>query len=452
MKSNLRKKTVKFMKTFFYIIILLSMQLFETRVNQAFAQNELMMTQELATAGTDGIQSRWNTITSHNGTIYYVYVDQQARTKVGMYRNGTWKWTVVRENTILDAAHNGPSIGIDDKGFIHTTYDMHNNKWNYSISANPEDISSMIKTTPNGTPPNQGGSSGGVSYAMFFQDRLGRLWLTWRASVPKTGPGELTDNNGQTTRSGMLARYDSQSKRWQVFGAGPNQAFCEDNSYGVYKPRLAFDSNNRIHAIWSWRYKKGTGGSVTNITYAYSDDDGSIWRRIDGRPYSLPIDQKQADDGGLIHRYNWQSYSISTNESFLGLDLQEKPLIVYATGERQIVRWTGTTWTDPKNIPNLASPIVSGGNGELVMLKEGRNVYRSSDNGNTWKTYTYPTGESFERVVVDQKYLYETGNIRFGAHDWDFKGRNVVTLLFTNNNNEDRTPPLPPVSIRVNSK
>ena len=450
-----------------YIVLplLILMHFVGMSLDYSIAQESFTMTQELGTEATPQITSKWNTVVTYNGTIYYIYVDKQANTKVGMYRNGNWTWKVVRTNTLLDATHSGPTLGVDEKGNIHTAYDMHNHKWRYSLSSKPEDINTMVQTTPAGLPRNNGDGEGGVSYAMFFQDRLGKLWLTWRAAENNNKPGVLPYNQ---RRNGMVARYNIDTKSWQVFGGGSFKAFSEDTDYGVYKPRLAFgpcgsdapsDCRQRIHIIWSWKYKKATGGSVNNIAYAYSDDDGVSWNRLDGRPYgTLPIDEEETADGGFIYNYPraTQSYAIKTNEPFLGLDGQRNPLIIYTIGGgqdgRRIVRASGKKWTTPEYISGLASPIFSGQRGEMMMFNRGRTFYRSLDNGNTWKSYNYPTGESFMRLIVDERYLNDTGNFRLAAHDWDFTGRNIFTLSFTNGINGDKTPPATPTNVRVESK
>ena len=54
MENNLRKEIKRFLKSFFYlIIVLVSFQFFEAQVSQAFAQNELLMTQELVSYKLD---------------------------------------------------------------------------------------------------------------------------------------------------------------------------------------------------------------------------------------------------------------------------------------------------------------------------------------------------------------------------------------------------------------
>jgi len=201
---------------------------------------------------------------------------------------------IIDSNTIEDRWHTQPSIGIDEEGYIHIAYNMHNMPWQYVISKNPEDISEFefkgqkisiedikkvkkenktnFQTIGEGViPGNQ------ITYPAFFNDKFRGLYITYRY---KLKPSRKWDDRAS---AGGVAKYDSKKKKWMAIG-GPVRISDEDvvltnkadvpvsdpflysDSHEPYLIQLAFDSANNIHASWLWR-EGGAGPDCSNPSY-----------------------------------------------------------------------------------------------------------------------------------------------------------------------------------------
>lgn len=142
----------------------------------------------------------------------------------GLRKNGKWVWTkrVIDTQTVHDRWHTAPAIGIDDKGFIHIAYNMHNLPWQYQISTKSESIDSFnfkgqrVSVTElqrmkfkNKTdfptlglaaiPGNQ------ITYPAFFNDNNGELFVSYRfAAKPARKFANRTMGSGVANMIQML--------------------------------------------------------------------------------------------------------------------------------------------------------------------------------------------------------------------------------------------------------
>ncbi len=407
--------------------------------NSSFSQG---FKEELSIKAAAHRATHGSPLITYKGNIYIAYVTPNLKTVVGSNQNG-WKWTTVHDNTANDLTHTTPSLGIDDLGYIHVVYDMHDDPWNYSISDSPEDISSFTKIS---SPDSRMLKGGLITYPFMVRDNNGKLFISYRDYVNKTGPGDITTRR---TTNGMLAWYDSQNKKWISMGSGPNSAFAEDNSYGVYKPRIRFDRNNRLHIAWVWRWKVPYGADAMQPSYAWTDDKSSFFTALGGS-YTLPITHTQPtkSNGGLVRDVSWTQYWVALNELRVAIDPQNRPHVLYRDSDKTYRKhsYDGSSWGDPVDWPS--NRLIIGPDGTMFNLSN-KKLEVSTDAGNTWSGFSYPESGDYEYIIYDDWYLRTTENLRFQAKR---KSDHLLKIwTFSISNETDTSPPNAPKNIQVTS-
>jgi uncharacterized protein (DUF1501 family) len=229
-----------------------------------------------------------------------------------------------------DDPHHRFDLEIDKNGYIHVIGDMHHGSGQsgkggsfrqdtanpipdrfaseygeqmYWISDNPEDISSFTFV---GNDENRHFPANRTTYNYFITDNNGELYLTGRQSIRK-------DKKNLPGRLGLyLSKYDSTNKTWISLGGidGNNYGFGDDGNeyfssifwephgynrsedeqwYQNYACKIKFDENNRMHITANVNADTIHDNS-THIIYAYSEDGGENFKRVDGTSISsLPM-------------------------------------------------------------------------------------------------------------------------------------------------------------------
>ena len=165
-----------------------------------------------------------------------------------------------------DVYHTAPSVVVDSQGYIHVTGNMHQSPstnesdnpyaaytWQYWVSDNPEDISAFtFKGDGESSPPGRD-----ITYARFFTDNNGVLYLTYRQGVDNLYETTYARN----TLAMGLARYDVNTKTWTALGGNDYAGTSHDtksifwtnkatgSAYDTSQTELYFDGNNRMHII-----------------------------------------------------------------------------------------------------------------------------------------------------------------------------------------------------------
>ena len=182
--------------------------------------------------------------------------------------------------------------------------DVNTDDWIYYRSTNPFDISSWeIKA---GDFANGGLPHRIITYANFNHHPDGTLFVTYRARYGSFGVDAAL---------GGIARYDVDTQRWTTLGGlngvtpllDPNSNFeaddrlnafffsrggatsgaCELLRYNHFKNEILIDNAGRMHAGAVIIANEGlspapSAESSLNVVYAFSDDKGETWRRVDG--------------------------------------------------------------------------------------------------------------------------------------------------------------------------
>lgn len=237
-----------------------------------------------------------------------------------------------------DLKMRGWSIAIDTDGFLHLTGGMHNSpnpnyyipgSWeklglsrkpndpNFPVamvwvSRKPMDIESFEFVGTRGNPLLPPAPTG-LNYMNYVQDHDGNLFLYSRISV-------------DGMQSWGLYRYSTEEKKWSAVGGSAadvmNDILAADPSWKRYLERpfrnvrvpgedspitvayawqphfynycrdpraVQFDLENRMHAWFRIFGIDGAGLQKLDRIYAFSDDGGRTFRRVDGSPVRLPL-------------------------------------------------------------------------------------------------------------------------------------------------------------------
>jgi hypothetical protein len=233
----------------------------------------------------------------------------------------------------FEDGHHRFALSVDNSGYIHIIGDMHHGAGGsekggsrrfesenplperfhdaygeqmYWISDNPQDISSF---TFIGNDVNKHFPCNRTTYNYFVKDKYGVLYLAGRQSVRENKSHE------PGTLGLCLAKYNHTTKVWQNMGGIPNNnygledkgdeffpsvvwephgynGFSGDSTNQWYQPyysNIKFDNNNRMHLTTSLN-ADNDHSKVTHLIYAYSDNGGLIFNKIDGTAInSLPM-------------------------------------------------------------------------------------------------------------------------------------------------------------------
>ncbi len=368
--------------------------------------------------------------TAPNGDIYSAWMDENQNLRVSKITIATNVNTevILRNNMQINKFHVRPSIVLDKLGYVHVAADMHNQNWVYYRSLNPFNInpSNFEMVTPPGFL---------ITYPSFFKDKNDDLYITFRHKV-KPAPNLSTPGSS----GGGIIRYNAVTKVFTMLG-GTNHGLDKtvvwvnmggagtfNTTTGITTPghyqqpsiRLFFDNNNRMHLVCNLINQPTTGaaGANTHVLYAYSDDGGNTFRRINGTTIgALPmgpdsmtvvISRTQADIGAGCH---------------IGAFDTNKPIISWnsAGDGSRIVFWNGRAW-------QLFAPggtyagrkLYSRPNGEtLFFIPEFNYLLRTFNGGLSYQRYnftpkysnanTQPTGSE----IMDADYYIKSGNVRY---------------------------------------
>lgn len=256
-------------------------------------------------------------------------------------------------------SHNGVTLGIDKKGYIHLSGNMHVHPITYFRSKKPHDISTLEQVMEMvGTEEKR------CTYPHFMVTREGELLFHYR-------------DGGSGNGNEIYNIYDTETQQWQRLLDTPltdGQGLM--NAYQT-QPRLMAD--NWYHVYWVWR---DTPDCSTNHDLSYmKSPDLKNWFNAFGEPVTLPatLDQRTVivdpipPKGGIINL-----------AARLCLDPDNKPLFVYHKydhdGNLQLytAQTKGRRWVY-KPITNWDYRWEFSGNGSINFEVNIRNFSRRDD-------------------------------------------------------------------------
>ena len=262
------------LKRFLVIITLACITLSNVAIGQNRITTKLVSISEgFAESHVNAVIFRRNSISSYKGHQYVAFYDGEANVIFAKRKleSNVWEIHKTQYKGNVKDAHNSISIMHDGDGFLHMSWDHHNDTLRYAVSLTPETIKmgekkSMIGKTENKT-----------TYPEFYKLETGDLIFLYRDG--SSGNGNLVMNH-----------YDLKSKMWKRVQSNLIDGEGERNAYW----QMCIDELGTMHLSWVWRE---TGNVATNhdICYAQSNDNGKSWKRSTGEVYDLPINEKNAE-------------------------------------------------------------------------------------------------------------------------------------------------------------
>ncbi|WP_426059256.1 BNR repeat-containing protein [Hymenobacter sp. B1770] len=226
----------------------------------------------------NGAVFRKNSVVSHGQDQYTAYYDSTGHVTLAKRRLPAGPWQVQRtpyQGNVKDA-HNVISLMVDGAGFVHLSFDHHNNPLRYCRSKAPRslELTELLPMT--------GNQEQKVSYPEFHRFPNGDLLFMYRDGG--SGNGNL-----------VLNRYRSQTQQWTrlhdvlIDGEGQHNAYWQ----------ACIDLKGNIHLSWVWRESPNVA-SNHDMAYARSTDGGQTWQKSTGAAYRLPITEATAEYAARI--------------------------------------------------------------------------------------------------------------------------------------------------------
>ena len=238
---------------------------------------------------------RHNSLTSFNNTQYIAYYDSAQRLVVGKRTIGSAKWTLQTTQYSGKAtdAHNTISIITDGEGYLHVSWDHHNNELRYARSIQPGSLQLTDKMPMTGQKENK------VTYPEFYRLPNGNLLFLYRDGG--SGNGDL-----------MLNHYETKTKKWTQVQDGWINGEGQRNAYW----QMTIDKSGTLHISWVWRESPDVA-SNHDMGYARSKDGGRTWEKSTGEKYALPITAATAEYASRIPQNSEliNSTSMSTDDA-----------------------------------------------------------------------------------------------------------------------------------------
>lgn len=216
---------------------------------------------------------RKNSVVSHQNQQYTAFYDSTGYVVLAKRPLYTQQWQVVKTNfrgNVRDA-HNTISLIVDGQGYLHLSWDHHNNALHYSRSVKPGSLELTDQMPMTGKGENK------VSYPEFHRQPNGNILFMYRDGG--SGNGNLVIN-----------RYEVKKKQWErlhdvlIDGEGQRNAYWQ----------ATVAENGTIHVSWVWRESPDVA-SNHDLCYARSNDGGKTWVKSTGEKYQLPITAHTAE-------------------------------------------------------------------------------------------------------------------------------------------------------------
>jgi hypothetical protein len=216
---------------------------------------------------------RKNSVVSTKNFQLVAYYDSTATVVLARRKHNSNQWEIcpTQYKGNVNDAHNVISIMADGEGYLHVSWDHHNNPLHYCRNLKPEGLQLGQME------PMLGELENVVSYPEFYRLENGDLLFAYRDGG--SGNGNL-----------VLNRYDLKTRKWSRLQSNLIDGQGQRNAYW----QLFSDASGTIHISWVWRETPDVK-SNHDLCYARSKDGGLNWENSKGEPYKLPINVEMAE-------------------------------------------------------------------------------------------------------------------------------------------------------------
>src|SRR4051812_11517345 len=260
----------------------LTIALFAVALPAATAPSISVVGDGWANNSVNAVVFRKNSLVTHGDAQYIAYYDAERYLVLGKRKLGTAQWTLRRSAWQGNAAdaHNAISIMVDGAGYLHVSWDHHNNALRYARGVAPGSLELGPKLAMIGADEDS------VSYPEFYRLPEGNLLFFYR--LGGSGRGDLVIN-----------RYDVSTQRWKrlhtnlITGEGKRSAYWQ----------AFLDHRGTLHLSWVWRESPDVA-SNHDMAYARSRDGGVTWETSTGEKYTLPIKATNAEHACKIPQHS----------------------------------------------------------------------------------------------------------------------------------------------------
>lgn len=247
------------------------------------------------------VKFRKNSLVTHGDYQFAAYYDDHAQVIVAKRKLDSNEWELKNTGFTgnVNDAHNSISIMTDGDGFLHLSWDHHNNALRYARSTEPLGVDFQRLDTMTGDLEQV------VTYPEFYQLADGNLIFCYRDGG--SGHGNMVMN-----------RYDCATKSWVqlhnnlIDGEGKRNAYWQ----------MCTDVKGNIHLTWTWR-ESWLVETNHDICYAYSSDGGITWKNSNDEYYELPITQQSSEIAWHIPQN-----SNLMNQTSMSADAEGNPYVV----------------------------------------------------------------------------------------------------------------------------
>ncbi|GAB3638365.1 BNR repeat-containing protein [Hymenobacter arcticus] len=329
----------------------------------------------------NGAVFRKNSVVTQGHHQYVAYYDSAGYVTLAKRRLPGGPWQVQRtqyQGNVQDA-HNVISLMADGAGYLHLSFDHHNNPLRYCRSTAP---GSLVMSA---LQPMLGNREEKVTYPEFHRFPNGDLLFLYRDGG--SGNGNL-----------VLNRYAVKTQKWTrlhdvlIDGEGQRNAYWQ----------ACLDARGTIHLSWVWRESPNVA-SNHDLAYARSADGGRTWQRSIGAAYQLPITAATAEYAARIPQN-----SELINQTAMATDAAGTPYIATywrpagtQVPQYQLVYLVGRTWQTVQ-VSQRTTPFSLSGVGTKKIPISRPQLLVATQHGRTAAYLLYRDAERHDRASVLQ--------------------------------------------------
>lgn len=274
---------------------------------QLHQEDTLQIVEEITVDSVWAANRVWFDLHTVGDRQFIAYYDSERMMTVASRSVGSNTWQKkILSNQLRWDSHNSVHLGIDEKGYIHVSGNMHVNPLAYYKSTIPFDVNSLVEVNRM-----IGKDESDVTYPRFFNSKDGQLLFSYRSGT--SGRGNI-----------LVNRFIAEEQKWERYLSDPLfEGSSEKDNRSAYHSFIK-DSSGNFHYVWMWRWTPLVETSH-QICYA-TTPDLIHWKNAAGESVSLPF---RPDNETLIVDNTPSKGGMHNGKYKIIITPQKKPLIAY---------------------------------------------------------------------------------------------------------------------------